>query len=385
MSHLFTPLTLRDLTIAHRAWMSPMMQFAAVPDGPETGTVTDWHLQHLGSRAVAGAALIMVEATAITPDGRSSDYDLGLWNDHQAHSLRRLTTFLRDQGTVPGIQLVHAGRKGSTGLPWPDHDRQQNTWPTVSASSLPFGQLPTPAELTLTDITTIVDSFAAAAQRAATAGFQVLELHGAHGYLIHQFLSPHSNTRTDHYGGTFENRIRFALDVVTAVRQVWPQHLPLFFRVSATDWLAGDTHDTRHGWTADDTVALAAHLERLGVDLVDVSTGGSAPDALIPVGPGYQVPFATRIRRETRVPTAAVGLITEPQQAEDIIALGQADAVFLGRVLLRNPAWISQAASQLGHTLPHPPQYQRAFRPPAPTHPATHAPIPNVKPSVSLP
>ncbi|HEY5853198.1 MAG TPA: NADH:flavin oxidoreductase/NADH oxidase [Aldersonia sp.] len=361
MSQLFSPLTLRGLTIAHRAWMSPMMQFAAVPDGPDTGTVTDWHLQHQGSRAVAGAALIMTEATAVTPDGRSSDYDLGLWNDRQAESFRRLTTFLRAQGTVPGIQLVHAGRKGSTGRPWPDHDRPQNTWPTVGASSVPFGRLPVPAELSRTDIAGIVDSFAEAARRAASAGFQVLELHGAHGYLIHQFLSPHSNTRTDEYGGPLENRMRFALDVVSAVRKQWPQELPLFFRASATDWLGGDTDDARDGWTIEDTVVLAEHLERFGVDLVDVSTGGSAPDARIPVGPGYQVPFAARIRSEAGIPTAAVGLITEPEQAENIIAAGQADAVFLGRALLRNPAWIRQAADGFGQTLPHPPQYARAF------------------------
>ena len=362
MTGLFSPLTLRDVTFAHRAWMSPMMQFAAVPDGPATGTPTDWHLAHLGSRAIAGAALVMTEATAVLPDGRSSDYDLGLWNDTQAEAMRRLTGFLTAQGAVPGIQLVHAGRKGSTGRPWPDPQRTQRSWPTVSASPLAFGSLPEPVELTVTEIECIVAAFADAAERAAAAGFQVLELHGAHGYLIHQFLSPYSNQRTDGYGGSLANRMRFAVEVVTAVRKRWPPGLPLFFRVSATDWLGGDTDDTRPGWTVSDTVHLADVLSGLGVDLIDVSSGGSAPDAAITVGPGYQVPFAARIRQEAQIPTAAVGMITEAQQAEDIVASGQADAVFLGRVLLRNPSWIRQAAQRAGAELAYPPAYARAFR-----------------------
>lgn len=361
MVHLFSPLTLRDVTFGHRAWMSPMMQFAAVPDGPDTGSPTDWHLQHLGARAVAGAALVMVEATAIHPDGRSSDYDLGLWNDRQANAFRRITEFLQSQGAVPGIQLVHAGRKGSTGRPWPDPHRQQGRWSTVSASPLPFGRLPAPTELTVSEIRTIVRSFADAAHRAAAAGFKVIELHGAHGYLIHQFLSPYSNARTDQYGGSLENRMRFALEVVTAVRQQWPENLPLFFRVSATDWLSGDTDDPRPGWTVNDTIELSVRLKAMGVDLMDVSTGGSAPDAKIPVAPGYQVPFAARVRKEAEIPTAAVGMITDPGQAEGIITGEEADAIFLGRVLLRDPSWIRGAATELGHALPYPPQYTRAF------------------------
>lgn len=362
MPHLFTPLTLRDVTFAHRAWMSPMMQFAAVPEGDDTGTPTDWHLQHLGSRAVAGAALVMVEATAIHPAGRSSDYDLGLWNDRQAGSFRRITEFLTAHGTVPGIQIVHAGRKGSTGRPWPDPARKQEGWATVGPSELAFGRLPAPDELTLEDIAALVESFADSARRAAAAGFQVLEIHGAHGYLIHQFLSPHSNNREDAYGGPLEHRMRFALEVVEAVRQAWPQELPLFFRVSATDWLGGDTEDERPGWMLADTVELAIRLKHLGVDLIDVSSGGSAPDAPIQVAPSYQVPFSARVRKEVEIPTAAVGLITEPEQADSIIADGHADAIFLARVLLRNPAWIRQAADQLGRPLAHPPQYGRAFR-----------------------
>lgn len=359
MAQLFSPLTLRGVTFAHRAWMSPMMQFAAVSSGPDEGSPTDWHLQHLGSRAVAGAALVMVEATAVHPAGRSSVFDLGLWNDRQADGLARIAEFIGAQGSVPGIQIVHAGRKGSTGRPWGTDDRR---WPTVGPSAVPFGRLPAPAALGVDEIGALVAAFAASARRAAQAGFKVLELHGAHGYLIHQFLSPHSNTRTDHYGGSPANRMRFALEVVTAVRAAWPQELPLFFRVSATDWLGGDTEDPRPGWTVADTVTLAARLKTLGVDLVDVSSGGSAPDAVIPVGPGYQVPFAARVRKEAEIATSAVGLITGAEQAEGIIAGEDADAVFLARELLRNPGWVWQAAQHLGVEIGHPPAYSRAFR-----------------------
>ncbi|MBU8811393.1 NADH:flavin oxidoreductase/NADH oxidase [Mycolicibacterium goodii] len=363
MPHLFSPLTLRDITFAHRAWMSPMMQFAAVPAGPDTGTPTDWHLQHLGSRAVAGAALVMVEATAVDPLGRSSHYDLGLWNDRQAQSFRRITEFLKAQGTVPGIQIVHAGRKGSTGVPWTDETQPPHeNWTTVGPSAVPFGRLPAPTQMSADQIAATVQAFAVAARRAADAGFQALEIHGAHGYLIHQFLSPYSNHRDDRYGGPLEHRMRFALEVAEAVRANWPDGLPLFFRVSATDWLGGDTDDTRPGWTLAETVELAGRLKRIGVDLVDVSSGGSAPDAAIAVAPSYQVPFSTRIRKEVDIPTAAVGLITDAEQADSIIADGEADAVFLARVLLRDPAWISRAAGQLGHELPHPVRYARAFR-----------------------
>ncbi|MGW0160907.1 NADH:flavin oxidoreductase/NADH oxidase [Mycobacterium sp. NPDC003323] len=359
MAHLFTPFTLRDITFAHRGWMSPMMQFAAVPSGPDEGAPTDWHLQHLGSRAVAGAALVMVEATAVQPEGRSSVYDLGLWNDRQAEALRRITDFVSAQGAVPGIQIVHAGRKASTGRPWGADDQR---WPTVAPSALAFGRLAVPAELGVGQIADIVEAFAAAARRAAHAGFKVLELHGAHGYLIHQFLSPQSNIRTDRYGGSLENRMRFALEVVTAVRAAWPAEHPLFFRVSASDWLAGDTDDPRPGWTVEDTVELAVRLKGLGVDLVDVSSGGSVPDAPIPVGPSYQVPFAARVRKEAEIPTTAVGLITDAEQAEGIITGEDADAVFLARELLRNPGWVSQAAGRLGAQIDHPPAYSRAFR-----------------------
>ncbi|TXH17862.1 MAG: NADH:flavin oxidoreductase/NADH oxidase [Mycobacterium sp.] len=361
MSTLFTPLTLRDVTFAHRAWMSPMMQFSGVADGPEAGTPTDWHLQHFGSRVVGGVALAMVEATSVDPVGRSSVYDLGLWNDRQIPAFQRLTQFITAQGSVPGIQIVHGGRKASTGRPWPDPSRTPESWTTLGPSAIAFGRHPVPAELDVADIERIVASFADSARRAAAAGFQVLEIHGAHGYLIHQFLSPQSNTRTDAYGGSLDNRMRFALQVAEAVRAAWPQHLPLFFRVSATDWLAGDTDDPRPGWTVADTVALAVGLKKAGVDLIDVSTGGAVPDARIPVAPGYQVPFAKRVRAESDIPTAAVGMITEAEQAEAVVSGGEADAVFVARALLRNPNWVRDAAQHLGVTLPHPPQYARGF------------------------
>lgn len=361
MSALFTPLTVRDVTFAHRAWMSPMMQFSAVVDGPEAGTPTDWHLQHFGSRVLGGVALAMVEATAVDPVGRSSSYDLGLWNDRQIPAFQRLTRFIAAHGAVPGIQIVHAGRKASTGRPWPDPSRPTDSWTTLGPSAIPFGHRPVPAELSSADIERLISSFAESAQRAAAAGFQVLEIHGAHGYLIHQFLSPQSNTRTDDYGGSLENRMRFALQVAAAVRAAWPQQLPLFFRVSATDWLAGDTDDPRPGWTVADTIALSCGLKKAGVDLIDVSTGGAVPDARIPVAPGYQVPFAKRVRAEADIPTATVGLITEAEQAEAIVSGGDADAVFVARALLRNPNWVRDAAHHVGVILPHPPQYSRAF------------------------
>ncbi|MEN3224742.1 NADH:flavin oxidoreductase/NADH oxidase [Mycolicibacterium porcinum] len=361
MAGLFTPLTLRDVTFSHRAWMSPMMQFSAVVDGPEAGTPTDWHLQHFGARAIGGVALAMVEATAVDPVGRSSIYDLGLWNDTQVPGFQRLTSFISGQGAVPGIQIVHAGRKGSTGRPWPDSTRQPESWTTVGPSPIAFGRNPVPDELSRAEIERIVTAFADAASRAAAAGFHVLEIHGAHGYLIHQFLSPQANARTDEYGGTLENRMRFALEVTSAVRDAWPDHLPLFFRVSATDWLAGDTDDPRAGWTLEDTITLATGLKTAGVDLIDVSSGGVVPDARIPVFPGYQVPFAKRVRAEAEIPTASVGLITEAEQAEAIISGAEADAVFVARALLRNPSWVRDAARRGGKTLPYPPQYSRAF------------------------
>ncbi|MFS4092084.1 NADH:flavin oxidoreductase/NADH oxidase [Streptomyces sp. AF1A] len=366
MTSLFTPYKLRSLTIPHRIWMAAMCQYSAAPDGDAVGAATDWHFAHLAARATGGTGLIITEATAVGPEGRISPYDLGIWNDTQVAAFRRITAFLKAQGTVPGIQLAHAGRKASTERTWVDRGRpiapdEPYGWTPLAPSPLPFGESSTtPRELTREGIEEIVRQFAAAAERALAAGFEVAEIHGAHGYLIHQFLSPYTNRRDDEYGGSFEGRTRFALDVVDAVRAVWPEELPVFFRISATDWLAENPADGREGWTTDDTVRLAKELQARGVDLMDISTGGNVPDAKIEVGPGYQVPFAERVRSETGMPVAAVGMITEPAQAQEIIASGRADAVLLGRELLRNPYWARHAAGELGGEVAVPVQYHRS-------------------------
>ncbi|MBB4716949.1 NADH:flavin oxidoreductase/NADH oxidase [Streptomyces luteogriseus] len=358
MTALFEPYTLRELTIPNRVWMPPMCQYSAAPEGPETGVPTDWHFAHYAARATGGTGLIIVEATAVSAQGRISPYDLGIWNDAQVEAFRRLTRFLAAQGTVPAIQLAHAGRKASTDRPWkggapvgPD----AHGWDSVAPSPLAFDDRhPVPSELTVDQIEDVVAQFAAAARRALAAGFEVAEIHGAHGYLINEFLSPHSNHRTDAYGGSYANRTRFALEVVDAVREVWPDDKPLFFRVSATEWLEDG------GWTADDTVRFAADLRAHGIDLLDVSTGGNASGVRIPTGPGYQVPFAARVKNETALPVASVGLITEVEQAEKILANGEADAVLLGRELLRNPSWARHAARELGGEVRVPDQYHRS-------------------------
>ncbi|MEU2272770.1 NADH:flavin oxidoreductase/NADH oxidase [Streptomyces olindensis] len=358
MTALFEPLTLRDVTIPNRVWMPPMCQYSAAPEGPETGAPNDWHFAHYAARSTGGTGLIIVEATAVSPEGRISPYDLGIWNDTQVKAFRRITRFLAAQGTVPAIQLAHAGRKASTDRPWkggapvgPD----AYGWDSVAPSPIAFDDRhPAPTELTVDQIAEVVEQFAAAARRALAAGFEIAEIHGAHGYLINEFLSPHSNHRTDAYGGSYENRTRFALEVVDAVREVWPDDKPLFFRVSATDWL------DEGGWTPDDTVRFAADLRAHGVDLLDVSTGGNASGVRIPTGPGYQVPFAARVRSETGLPVAAVGLITEAEQAGKILANGEADAVLLGRELLRNPSWARHAARELGGEVRVPDQYHRS-------------------------
>ncbi|MFF3441668.1 NADH:flavin oxidoreductase/NADH oxidase [Streptosporangium sp. NPDC002721] len=364
MSALFEPLTLRSVTIPNRIWMAPMCQYSAAVEGPEQGVPTDWHLAHLGARAVGGAGLILAEATAVAPEGRISPADLGLWNDRQREAFTRVTSFLREHGAVPGIQLAHAGRKASTRRPWQGGAPTgpgEHGWQPVGPSPIPFNDgHPVPTELSTGDIDRIVDDFVAAARRALDAGFQVAEIHGAHGYLIAEFLSPFSNHRTDAYGGSYENRTRFALRVVDAVRAVWPDELPLFFRISATDWLAENPADDREGWSADDTVRFAKDLLAHGVDLLDASTGGNVAGARIPTGPGYQVPYAARVKAETDLPVGAVGEITEPRQAEEIVASGQADAVLLGRELLRTPYWPNLAARELGAGARWPDQYHRA-------------------------
>ena len=358
MSTLFEPCTLRGVTVPNRVWMPPMCQYSAAPEGPATGAPGDWHFAHYAARAAGGTGLIVVEATAVSPEGRISPYDLGIWNDTQVEAFRRITRFLTSQGTVPAIQLAHAGRKASTDRTWkggapvgPDG----HGWQPVAPSPLAFDERhPVPDELTVEQIHDIVEQFRAAARRALAAGFEVAEIHGAHGYLINEFLSPHSNHRTDAYGGSYENRTRFALEVVDAVREEWPDDKPLFFRVSATDWLE------EAGWTPDDTVRFASELHAHGIDLLDVSTGGNAPGVRIPTGPGYQVPFAARVRNETPMPVAAVGLITDAGQAAKILANGEADAVFLGRELLRNPSWALHAARELGGEAHIPDQYHRS-------------------------
>ncbi|MGW7640280.1 NADH:flavin oxidoreductase/NADH oxidase [Streptomyces decoyicus] len=366
MSALFEPITLRSLTIPNRLWMAPMCQYSAAPEGPAEGAPGDWHFQHLAARAAGGTGLILTEATAVSPEGRISPYDLGLWNDTQTEAFRRITGFLKEQGTVPGIQIAHAGRKASTERTWVDRGApllpgQRYGWEPVGPSPVPFGEgFAAPAELTVAQIGEIVEQFRATARRALEAGFEVAEIHGAHGYLINQFLSPFTNRRTDEYGGSYENRTRFALEVVDAVREVWPKELPVFFRISATDWLTEDESDPREGWTADDTVRFARELREHGIDLLDTSTGGNAPDAKITTGPGYQVPFAERVKKESGLAVGAVGLITEARQAEKIIVDGQADAVLLGRELLRSPSFAQHAARELGARTAVPQPYHRA-------------------------
>ena len=356
MSALFEPITLREVTIPNRVWMSPMCQYSAEPEGPSAGAPHDWHFAHYAARAAGGTGLIVVEATAVSPEGRISPYDLGLWNDTQVAAFRRITRFLTAQGAVPAIQLAHGGRKASTDQPWkggapvgPD----AYGWQPLAPSPVPFDERhPVPDEMTVGQIHTVVEQFADAARRALAAGFEIAEIHGAHGYLINEFLSPHSNHRTDAYGGSYENRTRFALDVVDAVREVWPDDRPVFFRISATDWLE------EGGWTPDDTVRFARDLHAHGVDLLDVSTGGNVSGATIPTGPGYQVPFAARVKAETPLPVGAVGLITEAGHAQKLVANGEADAVLLGRELLRNPSWARHAARELGAGVHVPDQYR---------------------------
>jgi len=352
MSQLFTPVTFRELTIKNRIFVSPMCQYSS-----RRGVPTEWHLVHLGSRAVGGAGLVMVEASAVTPQGRISPDDSGIWNNEQAKAFAPIARFIREQGAVPAIQLAHAGRKASTGLPWRGGgplEAGQGGWQTIAPSALPFAVgYPVPREATPDDLETILGQFAAAARRSAQAGFEVVELHMAHGYLLHEFLSPLANWRSDEFGGSLPNRLRFPLRVAKAVRDTWPEHLPVFVRVSASDWLEG-------GWDLAQTLVLAKELKKIGVDLLDCSSGGLLPEAAPPFGPGFQVPFASALRREAGIATGAVGFITEASQAEQIIATGEADAIFLARAMLRDPYWPLRAAKELGVDLQWPAQYERA-------------------------
>ncbi len=350
---LFTPLELRGTILRNRIGVSPMCQYSA-----SDGVANDWHLVHLGSRAVGGAALVVAEASAVVPEGRISPADLGIWRDGHVAELARVAAFIRSLGALPAIQLAHAGRKASTAAPWQGGGpvAPPEGWPVVGASPIPFAEgYPVPEPLDAGAIAAVVAAFAAAARRALDAGFGAVEIHAAHGYLLHSFLSPLSNRRGDGYGGSFEHRIRLLCEVVEAVRQVWPGDRPLLVRVSATDWVEG-------GWDGDDTVALARELAPLGVDLIDCSSGGNVPHARIPLAPGYQVPFAERVRREAGMPSGAVGLITEPAQADAIVREGRADLVLLARQFLREPYWPLRAARELGRddAVRWPEQYLRA-------------------------
>lgn len=353
MPHLFDPLTLRSVTFPNRVFVSPMCEYSATD-----GFVNDWHFVHLGSRAVGGAGLVMTEATAITPEGRISPEDIGLWSDAHIEPIARIVRFIHAQGSIAGMQLAHAGRKASTYRPWSGDGAvpvADGGWTNVVApSALPFAShYPQPAALTAEGIRDTIAAFAAAARRAREAGLRVVEIHAAHGYLLHEFLSPLSNQRTDDYGGSFANRTRLLVEVVAAVRAVWPDELPLFVRISATDWTDG-------GWDLPQSIELARLLKPAGVDLVDCSSGGNVSGARIPLGPGYQTAFADELRRATGIATGAVGLITTAVQAEHVVFTGQADAVFVARELLRDPYFPMRAARELGQAITWPAQYLRA-------------------------
>ena len=352
--HLFSPLTLRSVTLRNRIGVSPMCQYSAVD-----GAANEWHYVHLGSRAVGGAGLVIVEATAVAPEGRITPGCLGLWNTRHVNVLEPIARFVKAQGAVAGIQIAHAGRKASAALPWNGGahlPEAQGGWETMAPSAIPFGGNLTkvPHAMTEAEIEQVQNNFVAAASCATWAGFEFLELHAAHGYLFNSFLSPLSNQRTDQYGGSFKNRCRFLLDTTRAVRKVWPDNLPLAVRLSAIDWMPG-------GWQIEDSIALAKLLKVEGVDLVDCSSGGLVPDAKITVQPGYQVPFAEKIRHGAGIATAAVGFITEAKQADDIVRSGRADVVLLARQMLADPYWPAHAAKALGHKLPPPNQYARAW------------------------
>ena len=350
MSRLFSPLQLRSITLPHRVFVSPMCQYSS-----DEGLPNDWHLVHLGSRAVGGASLVCAEASGVTPEGRITPWDAGIWSERHAKAWAPIVQFLRANGAVPAIQLAHAGRKASTHKPWLGGKPLapgEGAWTTLGPSDVPFGHYPAPRAMTVEEIRRTVDDFVKAAGHARAAGFDVVEIHGAHGYLLHEFCSPLSNRRTDAYGGSLENRMRFPLEVARAVRAAWPEGLPVFYRISATDWADG-------GWDLPQSIALCRELKKAGIDLIDVSSGGNVHDAKIVLGPGYQVPFASAIRKEVGMPVGAVGLISDAVQAEEIVAHGHADAVFLARAELRDPYWPRHAARALGVPLEWPDQYKR--------------------------
>lgn len=350
-SQLFSPIKIKDTTLKNRIVISPMCQYSSID-----GFANDWHLVHLGSRASGGAGLIIQEATAVAPEGRISPEDLGIWKDEHIEKLKAITDFIKSQNAVPGIQLAHAGRKASVTSPWKGNkklDASQGGWQTVAPSAIGYHDDETPVALDKNAIQQLISDFKVATRRAVQAGYEVLEIHAAHGYLNHQFLSPLSNTRTDEYGGSFENRIRFTIEVLEAVQTEWPANLPLFVRISATDWAEG-------GWNIEESIALSKILKEKGVDLIDVSSGGAVSHQKIPLEPGYQVPFAEKIKKETGILTGAVGLITEAHQAEEILTSGRADLVLFARESLRNPNLALDFAKALATDVPWPPQYERA-------------------------
>jgi 2,4-dienoyl-CoA reductase-like NADH-dependent reductase (Old Yellow Enzyme family) len=352
MSALFSPLSIKSIELKNRIVVSPMCQYSS-----EDGFATDWHLVHLGSRSVGGAALIISEAAAVSAEGRISPDDLGIWKDEHIEKLKQITSFIESQGSVAGIQLAHAGRKASTHAPWKGHgliSPENGGWKTVSASPIAFSDhYDTPEALDLTGIQKVISDFALAAERSLKAGFKVVELHAAHGYLVHQFLSPLSNKRTDEYGGSLENRSRLLMEIIAAVQKVWPDELPLFVRISATDWAEG-------GWDVEQAVELCSVLKTEGIDLIDVSSGGLASHQKISIGPGYQVPFASKIKKEAKIATGAVGLITHATQAEEILENGEADLVVMAREFLRDPYFPLHAAGELDDQIAWPVQYERA-------------------------
>lgn len=353
MSALFTPLTIRSITFPHRIFVSPMCQYSS-----ENGMPNEWHFVHLGSRAVGGAALVIVEASGVSPEGRITAWDSGIWSEAHADAFKPIVDFIHAQGSIAGIQLAHAGRKASTEKPWRGGHvltEGPHSWTALAPSAIPFREGdPVPHALTVAEIDEVVEQFVRAAKHALRAGFRVVEIHAAHGYLLHEFLSPLCNVRDDEYGGSLENRMRLTLRVANAVREAWPRELPLFVRISASDWAEG-------GWDLAQSIELSRQLRDLGVDLIDCSSGGAVPHAKIEIGPGYQVPFARAIRKEANVATGAVGLITTAQQAEEIVSDGAADVVLLARQFLRDPYFALHAARELGVEIKRPDQYGRAL------------------------
>jgi 2,4-dienoyl-CoA reductase-like NADH-dependent reductase (Old Yellow Enzyme family) len=350
VSHLFSPFQLRSVRFSNRIFVSPMCQYSS-----ENGMPNEWHFVHLGSRAVGGASLVCVEASAVAPEGRITPWDAGLWSDEHARAWKPIADFVRAQGAVPAIQIAHAGRKASVDKPWRGGKplaASAGGWQTLGPSDVPFGEYLPPRAMKKEEMRRTVEDFRKSAQHALAAGFDAVEVHGAHGYLLHSVASPLSNRRSDEYGGSLENRIRFPLEVARAVREAWPQDKPVFYRLSATDWTEG-------GWDLAQSIELAQRLKALGIDMIDCSSGGNAVVPTMPIGPGYQVPFAAAIRKEAGIPTLAVGLISDAVQAEQIVALGHADAVCLARALLRDPYWPRHAAKELKVELPWPDPYKR--------------------------